>query len=828
MTIKSKLTLNVLIVLSIIASVVLASVISMGFVKNRLYDLTEKSTPFQTRTMELQRAIHGVTADLTRVGTAQDLKEFTAYRHEAEVSLGQVKKAEDAVAALLAGKKLATYEGLLAQAQELFSVTEQRLKMEESAQAANNQVRGGTKDVSDRLKGLDQKVRALQSSRSAAYGKSLDATSGVSTRLRDIQGITQIMTSMELWCFEIEAPKDKSSLEAAQFKGTMLSQRAKDEIDKVFKGAEDLTSSQVLDASQEIEARVKEVVGMSLVVLDKGNGDQRQKFEAARESVRASAQLICNILENDSKAADEKLSAETREQADIFTQVGKATAILNGTSELTSLGLSTEGLATRLFTLTSAKDVDEVKTSLEEVFARMEKTAKTLDATLADLGAKEEQKTLGSVMKGVGSMKTILLAQGGIIGKVRDQLMMREKTARAMESLNRIVLDQAEEAKKTMTAARGVQAQSIIDVNNMVRDSTVIVIVIGICAVAFGIGLGAWIYRSISKPLSGLIRITEEIASGRLGHEMKAIAKDEIGRVENSMAKMVANLKEIVGKIRYATESLASSSEELISTARSLDEGSEEQSSQVEQAAGAMVQMSQTTEEVAHSASETAEAAQSMQKIALDGKATVHSSSQELARFVETVNESSKQVESLGKNSEEVHNIVDLIKEIADQTNLLALNAAIEAARAGEQGRGFAVVAENVRGLAEKTVRAADDIADTVEHMQSEIRRSVASMKAQEQSVVTVSDQVGETRKVIDGVVAYVEKVAEMVNRIAAAMEEQSSTSNEVTRNMERISAVTRQFRGSSTGMRQTSEELSRIASGLNETTSWFKVEGAA
>lgn len=796
MTIKSKLTLNVVIVLSIITSVVLASVISMGFVKGKLYDLTEKSTPFQTRTMELQRAIHAATADLIRVGTARDPKEFGTYKQEATESLDQVKKAEEGITTLFAGRKTGTYDQFLTQARELFSVTEQRLKVEASARTADDEVRGKVKGVSDGLKGLDQKVRSLQSSRSTVYGKSLDATNVVSARLRDIQEITQIMTSMQLWCFEIESSKDKNSLDAAQFKGPMLVQRASQQIAKVFKDAGDSAASQIVDASQDIDAKVKELVSLSPAVLDKENTELRQKFEAARESVRITAQTICNLLENDSQAANEKLSAESGRQSDIFGQVGKATAILNGTSELTSAGLSAEGLATRLFTLTSAKDVDGVKTSLTDVFARMEKTAKTLDTTFADLGAKEERKTLASVMAGVSSMKTILLAPDGIIVKVRDQLDMKEKTLAAMDGLNKIVLTQAEEAKKTMTTAKGVQEQSIIEVNGMVRNSTVVVILIGVFAVAFGIGFGAWIYRSISKPLSGLIEVTEEIAAGKLGHAMKAGAHDEIGRVENSMDKMVTNLKGIVGKIRYATESLASSSEELIATARSLDEGSQEQNNQVEQAAGAMVQMSQTTEEVAQSASQTAEAAKSMQKIALDGKETVYSSSKELTRFVETVNESSKQVESLGKSSEEVHNIVDLIKEIADQTNLLALNAAIEAARAGEQGRGFAVVAESVRGLAERTVTAADDIASMIERMQTEIGRSVTSMEVQGRSVATVSGQVGETLNVIDGIVAYVEKVAEMVDRIAVAMEEQSSTSNEVTRNMERIASVTRQTQG--------------------------------
>jgi methyl-accepting chemotaxis protein len=503
--------------------------------------------------------------------------------------------------------------------------------------------------------------------------------------------------------------------------------------------------------------------------------------------------------------------------------MGEAITVLNGSSELTSLGLSAEGFATRLFTVSTVKEVDDIQASLTGVFTKIDRMTKALDGALGKLDAKEERKMLSGTAGSIAAVRGLLFAQDGIISKVRNQLLMKQKAAETMEGLRALVLKQAEEAKKTMATAKGVQEQSIIDVNKMVRYSTFTVILIGAFALAFGIAFGAWIYRSISQPLARLISATEEIAAGNLSYKMAQATNDEIGRVEASMAKMVASLKEIVGKIRTATESLASSSEELSATARSLDEGSEAQSNQVEQAAGAMVEMSQTTEEVAKNASETAEAAKSMKKIALEGKNIVHSSGKELTKFVDTVNSASRQVESLGKSSEEIHNIVDLIKEIADQTNLLALNAAIEAARAGEQGRGFAVVADNVRELAEKTVVAADDIAVMVEKMRGEIDISVTSMKNQKHSVGTVSAQVAETLTAIDGVVSYVEKVTDMVDRIAVAMEEQSSTSNEVTQNMENIATVTRQLRGSSTGTRQTAEELSRIAVDLNHTTGWFK-----
>jgi methyl-accepting chemotaxis protein len=821
MTIKSKLTLNVVTVLGVIVAVVLASVIGMGFVKSKLYDLTEKSTPFQTRSMELQRAIHAATADLVKVGSAVNQAKLQTYRQEAEASLDQVKKAQSAVEAL-SDKKMEAYRELSGEAQQLFSVTGQRLKIEAEAVGANNQVREKLKDVSQRLKGLDQKVRSLQSARSTAYGKSLAATNSIAERLRTIQDMTLQLKDLQVWCHELDTVTDKETLEVMglRAKGAALTANSYGQI--IFKNEQE-KHGQFAESVNGLGDAGEQLVALRTSLVAKATPEVRKQYDDLKTNMLTVIKMALLLIDNESKSVGDQSAAESGEQGTIFTQVGKATSVLYGASELTSLGLSTEGLATRLFTVESAKEVDEIAAALTDAFVKIDKVSKSLDASLADLSAKEERKMLTNALSGTGSMKGLLFAGDGIVAKVRNQLAMKEKARDAMEGLRSIVLRQAEAAKKTMATARGAQEQSIVEVNSMVRNSTMLVIIIGVIAVAFGIGFGAWIYRSISKPLSRLISVTDEIASGNLTHEVYARANDEIGRVEASVAKMVQNLKEIVGKIRLAASGLASSSEELSATARSLNQGSGEQAAQVEQAAGAMVEMSQTTDEVAKNALETAEAAKSMKKIALDGKGIVHSSGSELGRFVETVNESAKEVESLGKNSEEVQSIVDLIKEIADQTNLLALNAAIEAARAGEQGRGFAVVADNVRELAEKTVVAANEIAGMIERMQKEIKRSVASMQAQKHSVGKVSEQTAETLSAMDGVVSYVEKVADMVDRIAVAMEEQPSTANEVTKNMENIATVTRQLRGSSADMRGTSEELSKIAFGLSETTNWFK-----
>jgi methyl-accepting chemotaxis protein len=101
-------------------------------------------------------------------------------------------------------------------------------------------------------------------------------------------------------------------------------------------------------------------------------------------------------------------------------------------------------------------------------------------------------------------------------------------------------------------------------------------------------------------------------------------------------------------------------------------------------------------------------------------------------RISEVVGKAAATVQALGKSSDQIGEIVQVINDIADQTNLLALNAAIEAARAGEQGRGFAVVADEVRKLAERTTKATKEIATMIKQIQKDTADAVTSIQAGE------------------------------------------------------------------------------------------------
>jgi methyl-accepting chemotaxis protein len=812
--IRTKLTLNIAIVLSVISAVIVTSFVGMGFVRKKLVYLTERSTPFQMRTAEFQNAIQAATSDLIKSSSARTPAEIKNLKQEAAKSIDRVKKTQ-VILEGISGRKIAIADEIDNHASEIFVVTEQRLKAQEEALISNHELIEKTKDLESKLKSLDAKIRNLQARYSQTYRKSLQDTKTIASNLRNTESLRAALKDIQLAFMEVQEAHDKKSAIIARGKTNTALARGVALADQSGKASKDLN---------DLKKKMEQFVAAKMSLSSQSPPEAKAAYETLKKEVAESLMSALLTIEQDVESASTQYKVESDKQGTVFNQADSATGILIGNSELVALGLSVGALSTKLFKIGSADKVAEVQTEINHVFERMDKVHKMVDQRLVETGTKEERAMLKNAMSSIASIKELLLKQDGIIAKALNNLAMEEKANLVSGKLREIALRQGEEAKQSIGIAEKEQERSITAVNKTIRLGNSLMAIIGLCAIVLCILFGTWIYRSISKPLSRLMEVTDNIARGNLTHEAVTSTDDEIGMVEASVAKMVASLRQIVGEIHSATMTLSSNSEELSVTALSLDEGSEQQSLQVEQVAGAIEQMSQTTDDVARNVSNTAETAKSMERVALEGKEVVHASGSELTKFVDIVNESAQEVQSLGESSVEIHNIVDLIREIADQTNLLALNAAIEAARAGDHGRGFAVVADNVRGLAEKTVVAANDIARMIETMQAKIGRSVASMEGQKNSVGKVSEQVDMTLNSIDSIVTYVGKVADMVEQIAASMQEQSATSTEAARNMENIAGVTRRLRGSSAKMRGTAEGLAGIASELNETTSWFKV----
>lgn len=332
--------------------------------------------------------------------------------------------------------------------------------------------------------------------------------------------------------------------------------------------------------------------------------------------------------------------------------------------------------------------------------------------------------------------------------------------------------------------------------------------------------------KELENGVSGLLTEMNKFSHGDLTVEMNANIEGEIGRVYAGFNKAVSSIRNLVEKLNEAISSTTSAATEISSSAEEMAAGAQEQSSQASDVAAAVEEMTKTIVETAKNTNLASEASKNAGKIAKEGGQIVEDTIAGMNKISDVVELSARTVEDLGKSSDQIGEIVQVIEDIADQTNLLALNAAIEAARAGEQGRGFAVVADEVRKLAERTTKATKEIALMIKKIQKETEGAVTSMRIGTEEVKSgkiFATKAGDSlTKIIEGA----DNVVDIISQVAAASEEQSTSAEQISKNIESISSVTQQSASGIQQIAHAAEDLNKLTFNLQELVSQFKVTG--
>jgi methyl-accepting chemotaxis protein len=305
-----------------------------------------------------------------------------------------------------------------------------------------------------------------------------------------------------------------------------------------------------------------------------------------------------------------------------------------------------------------------------------------------------------------------------------------------------------------------------------------------------------------------LLSIVSGAAEGDLTVKAEVTA-DALGSVADAFNLMINGLTALVSQASGVAHEIQSSTGDILQASERMRRGAEQQTSQIQNAAGAVNERSHTIQRMAENAEAATQASLRATQAAVKGGSSVAETIKGMQRIRAAVQTTGKKIKGLGERSLEIGAIIEVINEIATQTNLLALNAAIEAARAGEQGRGFAVVADEVRKLAERAARATKDITSLIKGIQVETSEAVTVMEEGTREVeegTKLADQAGAALREIEQIV---KQTSGLVSDITNSAANQVKVSESVVTSMDSISKLTQD---TTKGVQDTVETIGRLA----------------
>lgn len=332
--------------------------------------------------------------------------------------------------------------------------------------------------------------------------------------------------------------------------------------------------------------------------------------------------------------------------------------------------------------------------------------------------------------------------------------------------------------------------------------------------------------RTLVTRLRNVIQLLSQVASGDLTGKLPVgrNTNDEFNQLADSANRMIQGIGGIVAEVVRANAELSRLHNHLGDAMRQLGDNSTQVEMQTEQAASASHQISATLNDMAQRTAEVGSATTSAYDAARNGGEVIAASVDSMSRLAQLIQDTHSQVDALGQSSTRVSGIVDVINSLADQTNLLALNAAIEAARAGEAGRGFSVVADEVRSLAQKTVAATNDISAIVSEFQQQTRHMHQLMSNGLNLAADSERHAAQVADAITSITSAMERLTGEMNQVVVAIEEVSTTTEDIANKMETIHVHTGQSKDLRHTLGDHTEGLSSQVDALGRSASQFRL----
>lgn len=284
------------------------------------------------------------------------------------------------------------------------------------------------------------------------------------------------------------------------------------------------------------------------------------------------------------------------------------------------------------------------------------------------------------------------------------------------------------------------------------------------------------------------------VAQGQLHRKIQAEARGDLAQLKNYINTSLSAMAQTLKTVRQSSELLATQAEQTRQATEQISHGAQNQGNAIGQVSTALGMAARSIADVAENTELASQQSQDSVKRVRSGK--------------EKIQAMMAVVDNISVNSKKINKISEVIENIAYRTNLLSLNAAIEAARAGENGRGFAVVAGEVGKLAISSADSAKEIAVLVKQAVADAVMAVESVTAVDNDMNLIETGASHTNG--------------MLQRISAAVEQQSSAVHEIEANVAQLDQIARSNTSASEELSTTSFELARIADSTRKEVAKF------
>ncbi len=338
--------------------------------------------------------------------------------------------------------------------------------------------------------------------------------------------------------------------------------------------------------------------------------------------------------------------------------------------------------------------------------------------------------------------------------------------------------------------------------------------ILTVLSIIVGIILATLITRNILSRLEPVVEKAKRIANNDLtGNSIREEGGDEITQLTHSINEMSNVLNNVIGSTVDSMSELANGSNDIKKSNDIIAEDITSANEQVNLIAAAIEELTASAHDVSQNCLHASINAEEALKLVTSGGEQAKSSVTHMNSIKHTFTSSSKSITTLNEKSQQIENIVNVIKSIADQTNLLALNAAIEAARAGEQGRGFAVVADEVRQLASRTTQATSEVESAISSIQTEIHSAVTVMEEGNKKVEDGFTMATNTQESLDYILSSINGVTSQIQTIASTAKEQSLVTEEIAKNADTILQATSHLQVNSSNIKKLIAQVNTEAS---------------